>query len=194
MELPDRYSDERLIRACQSGDLSARDELVDRFLPDIHRLCRFLLREPSIVDDAVQESFLRIFRYLHRWDGRPPKPWMLAIAYNRCVTFRQNQGKHREQTIQDEPVQADSQHELLMEAELSCAVNGALGMLRPQFRDVLVLHHVAGLPVEDIARQLKIPAGTVKTWLSRGRQALWDQLKTTGHVEGEMPRRPREDR
>lgn len=194
MDSPDRHSDEQLMRASQSGDLAARDELVDRFLPVIHRLCRFLLREPAAVDDAVQESFLRIFKYLERWDGRPPKPWMLTIAYNRCVTIRQNMGRHRAQPILDEPIQAENQHELLLEAELSQGVNGALGTLRPQFRDVLVLHHVGGLAVEDVARQMRIPVGTVKTWLSRGRQALWDQLKTAGHVEGEMPRRPREDR
>lgn len=194
MDSPDRYSDEQLIRASQSGDLAARDELVDRYLPVIHRLCRFLLRESAAVDDAVQESFLRIFKYLYRWDGRPPKPWMLTITYNRCVTIRQNLGRHREQKILEEPVQAENQHELLLEAELSRAVNGALGTLRPQFRDVLVLHHVGGLSVEDVARQMVIPLGTVKTWLSRGRQALWDQLKTAGHVEGELPRRPREDR
>lgn len=194
MDSPDRISDECLVRACQSGDPVARDELVDRFLPDIHRLCRFLLREQAVVDDAVQESFLRIFRYLHRWDGRPPKPWLLAIAYNRCVSIRQLQGRYREESFLDEPSQAEDQHELLLEAELSGAVNGALEVLRPQFRDVLVLHHVGGLAVEDVARQMMIPVGTVKTWLSRGRQALWDRLKNTGFVEGEMPRRPREGR
>lgn len=194
MESPALMSDEQLMRASQRGDLAARDQLVDRFLPDIHRLCRFMLRDPAASDDAAQETFLRIFRYLHRWDGRSPKPWILTIAYNRCVTHRQNHWKCREEGFVDEPSRSGRQHELAAEAELAGALNDALAELRPEFREVLVLHHIAGVGVEDVSRQLAIPQGTVKTWLSRGRQALWEKLKSTGHVEGELPRRPREER
>lgn len=71
MESPAGMSDIDLMRASQAGSESARDELVDRFLPDVHRLCCFLLNDSGIAEDAAQETFLRVFRYLDRWDGRP---------------------------------------------------------------------------------------------------------------------------
>jgi len=187
-------TDETLMRQSLSGDLLAREKLAERFLPDIHRLCRYLLRNHSAVDDAVQECFLRVFRYLKRWDGRPPRPWILTIAYNRCVTLRQQAGRIRHEAFPGEPIHQAMQHESLVESELEKAITSALASIRPEFKDALVLHHVLGQSVEDVAIQMSVPLGTAKTWLSRGRKALWEILKSTGHVEGDIPRQVREDR
>ncbi len=191
MESHSEISDIDLMRASLAGSESARDELVDRFLPDVHRLCCFLLRDTATSEDATQDTFLRVFRYLDRWDGRPPRPWIMTIAYNRCVSQRQSKFKYSLDPLLDEAAQTDGQHDVVLGLELDEAIQGALAGLRPEFRDVLVLHHVSRESVEDIARLMGLPVGTVKTWLSRGRQALWDLLRAGGHVEGEMPRRPR---
>ncbi len=191
MESHSEISDIDLMRASLAGSESARDELVDRFFPDVHRLCCFLLRDTATSEDATQETFLRVFRYLDRWDGRPPRPWIMTIAYNRCVSQRQSKFKYSLDPLLDEAAQTDIQHDVVLGLELDEAIQGALAGLRPEFRDVLVLHHVSRESVEDIARLMGLPVGTVKTWLSRGRQALWELLRAGGHVEGEMPRRPR---
>lgn len=191
MESPPQLSDSDLMKACQVGSESARDELVDRFLPDVHRLCRFLLRDAAMAEDAAQETFLRIFRYLDRWDGRPPRPWLMTIAYNRCISQRQAGQGYSFNPSMDGPIQADIQHDEVLGLELEGAIQDSLAVLRPEFRDVLILHHISHESVEDIAQLMALPIGTVKTWLSRGRQALWDLLRAGGYVEGEMPRRPR---
>jgi RNA polymerase sigma-70 factor (ECF subfamily) len=191
MESPAGMSDIDLMRASQAGSESARDELVDRFLPDVHRLCCFLLNDSGIAEDAAQETFLRVFRYLDRWDGRPPRPWLMTIAYNRCISQRQSRFRSSLDPFLDSAAQPDIQHDIVLGLELDAAIQDALAELRPEFRDVLVLHHVSSESVDEIARLMALPVGTVKTWLSRGRQALWNSLRAGGHVEGEMPRRPR---
>jgi RNA polymerase sigma-70 factor, ECF subfamily len=62
------------------------------------------------------------------------------------------------------------------------ALAAAMRKLSIQHRQVLVLHHLVGLPVEEVARQLAIPVGTVKTRLIRGRRALANELGTTAEV------------
>jgi len=74
--------DHRLVQRIHAGEENARSELVDLLLPEVYRVCLGMLGNTHDAEDATQDAFVRVFRFLHHWDGRPLKPWVLTIAAN----------------------------------------------------------------------------------------------------------------
>jgi RNA polymerase sigma-70 factor (ECF subfamily) len=178
-----------LVRRCLRGDASAVQQLVDRYQADVFGLCVRLLHHRHDAEDVTQEVFLRIFRSLRRWDSRRPlRPWVMGITVNRCRTWLAQRVRRPElveylhETAAATP--ADDA------AELTREIKDALKELRLEYRSVFVMFHEQGLAYEDIARALRKPLGTVKTWLHRARQEVLERLRRRGmipEVEHEMP-------
>ena len=185
-------SDADLARRCLRGEPAATRELVERFQADVFGVCARLLRHRHDAEDAAQEVFLRVFRGLGRWDaGRPLRPWVMAIAVNRCRTRI-----GRRATI-PEPVEylheVPARAEAAVPPELAAGLQSAVDALRPDYREVFVLFHEQGLGYDDIAAAVGRPVGTVKTWLHRGRAAVLDRLRRAGLVPADdlaPPSRP----
>ncbi|HMP60928.1 MAG TPA: sigma-70 family RNA polymerase sigma factor [Gemmatales bacterium] len=176
----DVAADRILVRRCQRGDEAATVELVERFQRDVYGVCLRLLADPHEAEDVAQEVFLRVFRSLGSWDGeRPLRPWIMAIAVNRCRTFlgkRQRRPRPTED-LSEQPARADEaqpHNELLSEIRL------ALAGVRPEFQEVFVLFHEQGWPYEWIAQVMDRPVGTIKTWLHRVRLQVLDHLRSRG--------------
>ena len=140
-----------------------------------------MLGDRHDAEDVTQEVFLRVFRSLKRWDAsRPLKPWLFAIAVNRCRTQAGKRGK-RPQLLEYLPDTAAAKPEddsAELRRELTVALNG----IRPEYREAFILFHEQGCPYEEIARRLGRPEGTIKTWLHRARLELLDLLRTRGMV------------
>jgi len=179
IETPDHL----LVQRIQAGQESAQAELVDLFLPDVYRVCLGMLGNTHDAEDAAQDAFLRVFRFLHHWDGRPLKPWILTIAANVCRNLRAGAKVFGELTLELEDRPAVPGGALALEG----AIQEGLQSLREEYRLVLILHHQLNQPVEKVGQILQKPLGTVKTWLSRGRKALWEWLVAGGHVEPALP-------
>lgn len=115
--------------------------------------------------DHVQEAFVRAWsRWTYVGGLDDPEGWVRRVAHNLAVSrWRRARRLVLGASVADAAFEwADDQR----------AVVDALGLLpRPQ-REAIVLHHVAGLSVEEVAGELNAPAGTVKSWLSRGRRQL----------------------
>ena len=174
-----------LVRRCLKGDAEAVQALVTRFQAPVFGLCVRLLAHRQDAEDVTQEVFLRVFRSLRRWDAsRPLKPWIMGIAVNRCRTWLAQRARRPEladylQEVVPAPDPDDS-------AELLQEIQAALGLLRPEFREVFVLYHEHGQSYEDIAEALGCPLGTVKTWLHRARLEVLERLKQRGMVSSEV--------
>lgn len=173
--------DAGLVRRCLKGDADAVRTLVTRFQTDVYGLCLRMLHHRHDAEDVVQEVFLRVFRSLRRWDSsRPLRPWVMGIAVNRCRTVLSQRIRR--------PELADYLHDVVPgrpeddSAELVREIEAAVAELRPEYRSVFVLFHEQGQPYEDIARSLKRPVGTVKTWLHRARLEVLERLKRRGMV------------
>jgi RNA polymerase sigma-70 factor (ECF subfamily) len=115
--------------------------------------------------DFVQEAFVRAWARWHRV-GRydDPEGWVRRVAVNLAIG-RWRQAKHvilREHVATAAGPGSDDQ----------AATMTALANLPLNHRRAIVLHHLVGLPVDDVATQLGAPVGTVKSWLSRGRAQL----------------------
>jgi RNA polymerase sigma-70 factor (ECF subfamily) len=119
--------------------------------------------------DALQEAYIRAWQ---RWDRLvqydDPESWVRTVAYRRCVSYWRRMATARRAASDvavPESVAAVATADVV-------AVRQALASLSPEHRAVLVLHELCDLSIEDIARQLRVPRGTVKSRLARGRSAL----------------------
>jgi RNA polymerase sigma factor (sigma-70 family) len=174
-------TDADLVRRCLAREPGADRELIERYQADAFGLSYRLLNHRHDAEDVVQETFVRVFRSLHRWDNaRPLKPWILGIAFNRCRTWITKKGKR------PEPV--DYLHETAAKpadddsAELIREIRRALCDLRPEFQSVFVMFHEQGLAYEEIAVAHDVPVGTIKTWLHRARTRVIGALRERGMV------------
>jgi RNA polymerase sigma-70 factor, ECF subfamily len=171
-----------LVQRCLAGDESGRRDLVDQFQQAVFGLCFRMLGHRHDAEDVSQETFLRAFRSLNRWDAeRPLKPWLLTIAANRCRTFIERRAKTPAATefATTAPVGCLDGAE---QRELGEELQRALGRLRDDYRTCFVLFYLRELSCAEIAEQMKCPQGTVKTWLHRARRELAEHLQRRGIV------------
>lgn len=174
--------DAALVRRCLGGDESAVRLLIERFQDAVFGLCLKFLRHRHDAEDVAQEVFVRIVRGLKGWDPtRPLKPWVLAIAANRCRTHAAKKGSRPEPVdfLPESLAAADPDDSLELRRELATA----LADLRPDYRSVFVMFHEQGHPYEVIAERIGRPVGTVKTWLHRARLELFERLRGRGLIE-----------
>ena len=157
-------------------DETAFTQLVGRHHSLVFSVCLRILGHRQDAEDATQETFSRVARYLHRWDSRRPlEPWLIAIAGNRCRTFLAKKRVHQPLSPAHEPmVEAASTNQ---DAEsLREEVDLALAQLPSCQRNAFRLFHDRSLSYADIASELQCPIGTVKTWVHRARSKVIEQL------------------
>ena len=162
-------------------------ELALPHLEYVTRVARALTRDESDAEDLVQETFLRAYRY---WDsfqqGTDCRRWLAQICRNVMVDSQRR--ARLEDAVDDvelESLAAVQMHQSALAAglgdmytrlDLGPAILDAIARLEPIFRDVIVLSDIEELPYDEIAKQLEIPIGTVRSRLYRGRRHLQEQL------------------
>ncbi len=125
-------------------------------------------------EDLAQEAFARAsVRWRRLWSYGAPEAWVRRVAFNLAADQRRR-GLRRARALArlGPPPQLLALDAVPVEVDLA----RALARLPLRLRQVLVLHYVAELPVEEIAGQLRVPQGTVKSRLARGRAALAKHL------------------
>jgi RNA polymerase sigma-70 factor (sigma-E family) len=124
-------------------------------------------------EELAQEAFVRL---LGRWDTvsryDDPEAWLRTVAIRLLISRQRRQTVARLRL----PMLAGRTQHADEPSPDGVTVHDALLRLPPDQRAVVLLHHVADLPLEQIARDLELPLGTVKSRLSRGRQALKNLL------------------
>jgi RNA polymerase sigma-70 factor (ECF subfamily) len=169
-------ADERkLVKRCLGGDGDAVRALVETFQGVVFGFCYRLVRHRQDAEDITQEVLVRAIRHLRRWDAqRPLRPWILAIAANRCRTHLAKQARRPLLTehVANIPDERKPEHDRDLAGELELA----LSALRPEYRMVVTLFHEQELPYEEISEAIGRPIGTVKTWLHRARAELARRL------------------
>lgn len=162
-------------------------------LDSAFNLARWLLRDDSSAEDAVQEAVLRALRYFDKLGTEDARPWFLGIVRNVCFTQLQERAGRREVAGQDEEAleafqfsagQTQAEPGLALQQSLQRHhINAAIGALAPALREVLVLRELEGLEYAQIARIAAIPVGTVMSRLSRARARMRELLILCGARE-----------
>ena len=152
-----------------------------------YNLARWLTRDPSGADDAVQEACLRAFRFFDSLQGPSPKAWLMAIVRNACLDWLKDQRLRDTDEAYDEDRHAASpvtQSNNAMESPETAAARtsdarwlheGITALPREQ-REVLVLRELEELSYKEISAIVGVPIGTVMSRLSRGRDLLQQRL------------------
>jgi RNA polymerase sigma-70 factor (ECF subfamily) len=175
--------DDALVRGARSGDSAAFAVLVDTRIDRCYRLAWSILSNEADAADATQDALVAAWRQLPRLrDPAAFDGWLNRIVANTSLSARRHRVRLREVSVQwaepdGEPSQQDPRQDLHARTQVdemvdNDAIGRAFDRLRPQDRMVLVLHHVEGRPVAEIARSLGIPVGTAKWRLHAARNAL----------------------
>lgn len=156
-----------LVTELQSG--------VDDAFERLHRRTYLLVRKiaapllpPSAVDDAVQETFLMVYRKIHLLQN--PQAflgWLSRIALNVCYQWRRKQR---------DSVPLKPEHSVTTPSSLKVDMRTALEALGQSHRDVIILREYLGLSYEEIAEATNMPEGTVRSRLFYGRKKLQELL------------------
>jgi RNA polymerase sigma-70 factor (ECF subfamily) len=174
-ERGDRRGDELLLVAVADGDRGALDTLYRRHAPWL--LLRLSRRCPDreVVDMALQDTFVAVWRKPGSYQGRGDvAAWMWGIAIRRLI----DQLRRRPMVAigsAHEPVRVSAEEEVLLGVEHG-DLAGSLERLSPELRAVVQATVLDGLTTREAARLLGIPAGTVKTRMSRARIQLREAL------------------
>ncbi len=167
--------DQRLAEAVLRGDQESFRVLVTRYQRMVAGVAwRYGVRRDDI-EDLVSDVFVKVYRNLNRY--RPDHPfstWLYRLSVNHVVDHKRR--SHREAGRTEMPEQvadtAPSAGEDVLGEERASILRGALASVDLRYREALTLVYVEGLKVEEVARVLAVPEGTVKTRLMRGREAV----------------------
>ena len=181
--------DRELIERCRSGDDTAFGELVDRYKDLVFGLVYRMVADRSLAEDLAQDVFLKVHRGIPYFRGEARlSTWIFRIVVNQ-VRNRQRWWRRRQRSAQvslDDHIRDHGEMVLgadactpdreLTRKEIGTRLKAAIQRLPFEQRTALVLREVQGLKYEEIAFSLGLPVGTVKSRLTRARQALRAEL------------------
>lgn len=168
--------DLELVRRTLAGDRASFDALVRRHQRNVYRIAHGILRSASDAEDAVQEVFLRAYRYLPSFDhARSFEGWLMAIAVNQARGLRQSRRSEAASLDPSSPAYAQSAAPARPERadrDVHEAALEAVAALPDRQRDALLLFLNSDLTLDEIGAALGCSKGTVGAHLHRARLAL----------------------
>ncbi len=178
-----------LVRRCIAGDAVAWEEIVQRYNRRIYNICYRFAGSAEDAQDLTQEVFIKMYRTLNSYDVERGAfmTWLTTMTRNLLVDhFR----KTKQDRITDSMDTAASEHEDAMplsdqiedkgmppdarvqSRETGKMVHEALQKLSPELREAVILRDLQDMDYKDIAAVLRVPEGTVKSRINRGRAEL----------------------
>lgn len=186
------------MEAARGGDSDAFGDLVRRHQKRIYRLASHLLRSPAEAEDVTQETFVRAYGALARFDGRSePFTWIYRIAVNLSLNAIRSRKSSRSSSPPDDPriegLLVDTRGtsanpaELTADRQLALALLDGLAGLSETLRTTLILVGIDGLSHAEAAAVLGCPEGTIAWRVHEARRKLREYLESRGHSEEEQP-------
>jgi RNA polymerase sigma-70 factor (ECF subfamily) len=187
-EPPSGVPDEELVVRTLGGDQGSFGTLVERYQDRLVSFLFRMLRDIETAHDLAQEVFVRVYQALDRYDPQFKfSTWTFRVAHNLAIDELRRR-KVRWVPLQRQDAEDDSSWERELPSEgptpyqdlrnrlRGDAIQQAIDRLPDDYRELIVMRHMAELSYEEIAQLKKMPLGTVKNKLFRGRQMLKDRL------------------
>lgn len=185
-----------LVERCLSGDASAWEEIVNLYQRRIYNVCYRFAGAAEDAEDLTQEVFIRMYRTLKSYDASKGAliTWVTTIARNLLVDhFRRSKQERLTDSLEAAP--AGDQDALTLSEQLpdlgpspdaglqtqetQRVVHQALQKLSPELREAVILRDLQDMDYREIAAVLRVPEGTVKSRINRGRAELARHLSRT---------------
>jgi RNA polymerase sigma-70 factor (ECF subfamily) len=183
------YVETRLAKLSRSGDRRAFAELVELYKDKIYHLGYRMLNQKQEAEDVVQETFLRVYMNLERYDENQKfSTWIYRIATNLCIDrlrkkkpnysidaeMSDNEGTDWHAILPSD--EAGPEEELIL-SETQHNIRNAIQSLPDKYRTVVVLRYLHDMSLQEISDVLEMPVTTVKTRVHRGREFLRKKLE-----------------
>jgi RNA polymerase sigma-70 factor (ECF subfamily) len=190
----------KLVRQCMAGDSQSWQQLVVSQHRRIYAICYRFTGSGNDAEDLTQEVFLKLYKNLGSFDMQKGsfQTWITTLARNLLVDhFRRTRLDRASDSLdasfdgeEDGPTMADrladprpSQEQHVAGLELKVRVQNALKQLSPELREAVILRDLEDMDYKEISQVLRIPEGTVKSRISRGRGELARLLQ---RIEGQV--------
>jgi len=165
----------RLIPRIAAGDRAAFRWVYDLHAPLMYAVALRITREAPLASDAVHDAFLQLWRNAGRFDisRGNPEAWLISLVRYRALDIARRRTREVSDEDVPEPMDEDPNPlERLAAARDAAALHHCLEQLEPDRRRLLGLAFIEGLSHSEVAERLKLPLGTVKSWIRRSLQAL----------------------
>jgi RNA polymerase sigma-70 factor (ECF subfamily) len=168
-----------LLLSCGAGDRAAFRTLYDRWGPRLHGIALRITRQPALAADATHDAFVLVWQQAHRFDPArgSAEAFLISLVRYRALDIvrrhaREVPGYEPDERPDETP---DALAQLVGSAE-GAALHRCLGLLDADRRRLVVMAFVDGLSHSELAAQLRVPLGTVKSWIRRSLLALRECL------------------
>lgn len=181
--------DIRLAKLARAGDRAAFAELVELYKDKIYHLAYRMLHNRHEAEEIVQETFLRVFTNLERYDETQKfSTWIYRIGTNLCIDrLRKRKPSYSLDSEMNEgegtdwysllPSQEDTPDEQLLLSETQTQIRESIETLPEKYKAVVILRYLQDLSLQEISDVLSMPVTTIKTRLHRGREFLRKKLE-----------------
>ena len=187
--MDDNQAVNALVRRCVAGDAAAWQEIVQQYHRRIYNICYRFSGSPDDAADLAQEVFIKVYRTLGTFDGTRAAfmTWVTTVTRNLLVDhFRKGKYDRITDSLEATPGgQEDgltmgeqledhsaSPEERVQSQQTQKMVHEALQKLSPELREAVILRDLRDMDYKEIAQVLKVPEGTVKSRINRGRTEL----------------------
>jgi RNA polymerase sigma-70 factor, ECF subfamily len=184
---------EALIRRCLRGDEAAWETIVRHYWRKVFNVAYKFVGKHDEAEDLTQEIFLKIFKSLDTFDRRANfQTWLISVSRNLCIDHYRSVRKERETIDRDvdaselTPISKEVGAIALLEQQDRVALlRQALAELPEALKTAVLMRDIQEMSYQEIARKLRLPEGTVKSRINRGRTELARQvMKLTGEDKG----------
>ena len=178
-----REDERRLIELASSGDHGAFSKLFYEYRDMVYRVVYRLLGNSEETLDAVQQTFIELFKSLPGYEGKSKfSTWLYRIAVNVSIQYyrkRRLQSRDRDQFADPETMVSPPSdlYPSLERKEIRKTIEDALASIHIRKRTVVVLHDLENRTMEEISEIIKVPLGTIKSRLFYGREELKKKLE-----------------
>lgn len=178
--------DGELIERCRQGDQGAWSDVVRQFSRRIYNLAYRFTSSHTAAEDLTQEVFIRVYRSLDQYDQQlgDLSNWLMRLARNLIIDDYRKRQRTPTDSSDDLTTHefhlrsgSDSPHRALERQERRLQVLAAINKLSPDLRECVILRDIEELTYQEIVDLLKIPEGTVKSRINRGRIELAKVLR-----------------
>lgn len=178
-----------LIEEALSGKQASYEKLMKKYYQMIYNLVYRMISRKEDVEDLTQEAFIKAFNSLQNFDKQFAfSTWLFKIATNNAIDYLRKK-KLSTFSIDKEIAADDSDYKFeipdhenkpdrhIVDDQMKKILNEAIESLPNKYKEVIVLRHKEEKEYEEIAKELKLPLGTVKAHIFRGRELLNKYLK-----------------